>query len=604
MKKSLETLKEIASLAPMSPGVYKIKNGRGKTLYIGKAKILRSRVRSYFSGSSSLSPRISIMVGKARSIDFIVTASETDALILEDNLIKKEKPPYNVLLKDDKNYPYLKLTMDETYPRLVMTRRVEKDKGNYFGPYVSGKSVRSTMRLIHKIFPLRQSRDNLDNKPSRRPCLNYQMGRCLAPCAGKVEPDDYRELVQRVALFLRGKNGELLKKLHEKMMEASDGEQYESAGRCRDQIEAIKRLNERQTMTQTNMADQDIVASWESGGMAAIYLLQVRGGKVNAEKSFMFDMVDRKDRAEVLAAFIRQFYDEAMLPPPVVIVDGKPDGAEALVERLSLFRGSKVRLEMPIKGAKRKLVEMAGTNARLTLETDIHSLSARKRALTEIMETFCLAGEPKIIEAYDISNTSGFSTVGSCVVFRGGAPSKRDYRKYKVQQVKGPDDFAAMAEVLERRYKRLAEEKADFADLIVIDGGKGQVSAVIKRFEKINISPPPVVGIAKGSDRENVDTDEFYTPDGRVELSGSAKRLLQSARDEAHRFAVAYHRKTRGTEMMRSKLDDVPGVGPKRKKALLKAFGSVKRIRSASVEDIRGAINVSEKTAKIILDGL
>jgi len=558
MKKSLEILQEVAASAPTSPGVYKIKDGKGKILYIGKAKVLRSRVRSYFHGSSALSPRISVMVQKARSIDFIVTASETDALILEDNLIKKEKPPYNVLLKDDKNYPYLKLTMSETYPRLVITRRVENDGGLYFGPYVSAKSVRSAMWPIHKIFPLRQSRDNLDNKPPRRPCLNHQMGRCLAPCAGLVKKDEYRDLVDEVVLFLKGKNADLLKTLNEKMREASDKELYESAARYRDQVTAIKRLNERQLMTQTNMADQDIIASWEANDMAVIYLLQVRAGKVNAEKSFMFDMVDKKDRGEVLGAFIRQFYDDGMSPPPVVIVDGKPDGESALAERLSNIRGSKVSLETPIKGAKRKLVLMAGKNARLALESDTHSLSARRAALSDIMNTLGLEGEPCVIEAYDISNTSGFATVGSCVVFKDGSASKQDYRKYKVKRVDGPDDFASMAEVLERRYKRLAEEKKPFADLIIIDGGKGQVGAVIERFKEMNITAPPVVGIAKGGDRENPDTDKFYMPTGYVEFapgSSAGRRLLQRARDEAHRFAVSYHRKVRGVEMTRSLLD-------------------------------------------------
>ncbi len=599
-----ETLENL----PPSPGVYQMKDGDGKVLYVGKASSLRGRVRSYFQESADLSPRIALMVEKVRGIDLVVTASELEALILEDNLIKKLRPRFNVLLKDDKNYPYLKITTNESFPRLILVRRVEDDGCIYFGPYVSGKAVRSTMRLIHKIFPLRQSRDNLDGKPPRRPCLNYQMKRCLAPCAGLIKRDEYLQVVNAVALFLKGRNTELIETLTKRMTASADNEMFESAAMFRDQISAIGQLTEKQRITSASLEDEDVIASHESAGKAIIKIFQVRAGKLNGERGFMFDRLEKADRAEALSAFIRQFYSEGMEIPPEILVSDEPEDRETLEERLTAMKGTKVRIAVPQRGRKRELMEMAYRNAKFSLGAHLNTAKSREDALAEIKEQLGLPEAPSIMEGYDISNTSGVSSVGAVVVFRGGAPSKEDYRKYRIKSVAGPDDYASLAEVLERRFLKLKNAGETFNGLLVIDGGKGQVNAVAGKLKEIGVDAPPIVGIAKGEDRENPETDEFYVPGVTEPVSfppsSPGRFLLQQVRDEAHRFAVAYHRKLRGGSSMESSLDRVTGLGPKRKKLLLTKFGSVKRARVASLPEIMEALSVSEKVAKKILESL
>lgn len=599
-----ETLENL----PASPGVYQMKDGDGKVLYVGKASSLRSRVRSYFQESADLSPRIALMVEKVRGIDLVVTASELEALILEDNLIKKLRPRFNVLLKDDKNYPYLKITSNESFPRLILVRRVEDDGCMYFGPYVSGKAVRSTMRLIHKIFPLRQSRDNLDGKPPRRPCLNYQMKRCLAPCAGLIKRDEYLQVVNAVALFLKGRNSELIETLTQRMTASADNEMFESAAMLRDQISAIGELTEKQRITSASLENEDVIASHEDAGRAIIKIFQVRGGKLNGERGFMFDRLEKADRAEALSAFIRQFYSEGMEIPPEILVSDEPEDRETLEERLTAIKGTKVRIAVPQRGRKRELMEMAYRNAKFSLGVHLNTAKSREDALAEIKEQLGLPEAPSVMEGYDISNTSGVSSVGAVVVFRGGAPSKVDYRKYRIKSVAGPDDYASLAEVLERRFLKLKNAGETFNGLLVIDGGKGQVNAVVEKLKEIGVDAPPIVGIAKGEDRENPETDEFYVPGVTEPVnfppSSPGRFLLQQVRDEAHRFAVAYHRKLRGDSSMESSLDRVSGLGPKRKKLLLTKFGSVKRARGASLSEIMEALSVSEKMAKKILESL
>ncbi len=599
-------LKETLANLPDSPGVYKMKDTAGKILYIGKAKSLKSRVRSYFHQSAGHSPRIALMVMKVARIDIIVTASEMEALLLEDNLIKEEQPGYNVLLKDDKNYPYLKITLKEKYPRLLLVRKVIKDGSAYFGPYVAVKTVRSTMRLIHKIFPLRQSRDDLDRKPPRRPCLNHQMGRCLAPCAGKVTPDEYMAVVEQVTLFLKGQSDMLIKSLEELMWKASADEMFERAGRYRDQMESVKNLLERQTINRGSLADEDVIASVESEGESIIKIFQVRGGKVRGERHFLFDQLDRLDRSEALGAFIRQFYTGSMEIPPVIVVNDIPERNDLLENRLSAKRGFKVKIVVPVKGDKRKLLDMAERNAQLQLNVITNSADSREGALEEIRGRLHMDEAPKVIEAYDISNSAGVSTVGSVVTFTDGIPDKSGYRKYRIRTVIGPDDYRSMAEVIERRFTKLEREGKDFPDLMIIDGGKGQISAVMKRFGELGIDPPHVVGIAKGKDRENLETDQIISAlNGEVvefPPTSPGRFLLLRVRDEAHRFAIDYHKKLRDKAMTRSSLDAIPGVGPKRKKALLTRFGSVTGVRSATVSEIAETLAVSEDVARKIHD--
>jgi len=602
-------LKERLDTLPIDPGVYQMRDGQGAILYIGKAKNLRNRVRSYFRGSALHSPRIAIMVGKVQSIDLVVTGSEMEALLLEDNMIKEEQPPYNVLLKDDKNYPYLKLTMKERYPRLLLVRKVRDDGGAYFGPYVSAKSVRSTMRLIHRIFPLRQSRDSLEGKPLRRPCLNHQMGRCLAPCAGRTTEEEYAAVVEQVTLFLKGKSDELITGLEELMWQASERESFELAARRRDQLAAIKGLNEKQNVSQTRLEEEDVIAIQEKGGKSIIKIFQVRRGKMSGERRFMFEALERLDRAEALGAFIRQFYSEGSVPPPKrIIVAEEPDDSAPLQERLAALRGGSVTIEAPKMGRKKKLLDLAERNAALQLATTVESSEGKERGLEEIRDILGLGERPERMEAYDISNTSGVLSVGSVVTMTNGEPDRAGYRKYRIKSVSGPDDCASLAEVIERRFSKIAKEGGAMADLLVIDGGKGQLSAVLAAFARIDVEPPPIIGIAKGSDRENPETDLILRP-GHADPapfppSSPGKFMLLRLRDEAHRFAISYHQKLRNRAMRKSALDDIPGVGPKRKKALLRKFGSVKKIREASVEEIAGAINVSPTLARTIHEAL
>ncbi|MBI4827254.1 MAG: excinuclease ABC subunit UvrC [Nitrospinae bacterium] len=591
-----------------SPGVYRMKDSRGKTLYIGKAKNLRNRVRSYFQESADHSARIQRMTALVREVEITVTASELEALILEDNLVKTEQPPYNVMLRDDKNYPYLKLTMEETFPRLVVARRAAKDGGMYFGPYVSARATRDVLRLADKIFGLRKSKDDLDGKPPRRPCLNFQMGRCLAPCAAKVTPEEYRKEVDEVILFLKGRNEELMASIGQRMREASERQWFEVAARYRDQLDALRRLTERQSITSAGMSDEDVIASWEEAGRCVIRLFRVRRGKLIADETFQFGALERLDRGEALAAFIRQFYSGQMEIPPEVLVNAEPDGMAALMELLSARRGAKVVIATPERGRKRKLVEMAERNARLALTTELESAAGKGEALEEIGSSLGMAA-PETIEAYDISNTGGASCVGAVVVFKNGVPSKGDYRTYSIKSVGGPDDYASLGEVIRRRFRRIADKGAAMADLLLIDGGKGQLGAVARAFADIGVAPPRIISVAKGAQRENLATDEFYalTPADmaeRVELAPAGRLLLQRIRDEAHRFAISRHTRARDRELTRSVLDDIPGVGPKRKKALLRAFGSVARARAASVEDIQSALSISEALARKIHEGL
>tara|TARA_B100000959_G_scaffold249471_1_gene277122 strand:- start:29535 stop:31364 length:1830 start_codon:yes stop_codon:yes gene_type:complete len=608
MNKWLEQLQHTLKGIPAKPGVYKMKAGSGKTLYIGKAISLRHRVRSYFQKSASLSPRISVMVSKVRSIEFMLTASEVEALILEDNLIKKEQPPYNVMLRDDKNYPYLNVTMGETFPRLLLVRKVLKDGGMYFGPFVSAKSVRRTMKLIHKIFPLRQSRDNLNGKPIRKPCLNYQMGRCLAPCAGKVSVSEYQALVDQVVLFLRGRNEELLDVIKNKMLEAADNELFELAATYRDQIGAIELITEQQMITDTDLTNKDVIASYENGGRLVIQILQIQNGKMNGERSFVFDKLGEQDRAEAISAFIRQFYNKGMKIPPQILVNRIPEDREPLGERLSEMSGNKVRIMEPLRGKKRKLIEMAENNAKSRLMLETNSQKMIEEALEEIKEKLCLDVIPRHMEAYDISHTSGVSSVGSMVVFRDGVMSNAEYRRYKIRTIIGTNDYASLVEIVGRRLRQVFEKGSDPPDLLIIDGGKGQVNTVHRKLKESGIDPPPMVGLAKGTERNKPESDVFYKPENPSPISfptsSPGRHLLQRARDEAHRFAISYHKKHRDSSMTRSSLDCIPGMGPKRKKTLLRKFGSVKRIREATLEEFAAAIGLSENAAKKMYEAL
>lgn len=589
---------------PCRPGCYLFRDGKGGILYIGKAVNLRSRVRSYFRKSANHTQRIEVMVSLARKVDFIVTGSEVEALILENNLIKKESPRFNVMLRDDKTYPYIKITTNEKFPRLQIVRKVQKDDAHYFGPYVSGKSVRAAKQMIYRIFPLRSSMDNLDNAPLRRPCLNYQMKRCLAPCAGKVTEEEYADTVNRVIKFLSGKDNEIVTELDRKMKQAARKQEFERAAALRDQIFALHNIHERQKVDSRRGMDEDYIAAICEGGVGIVRIMMVRGGKLTGDKNFNFRKVD--DPAELTGAFIQQFYNSAFAVPAEVMVNVLPNDSNVISDWLSGLRGHKSVLLKPSRGRKKQLLDMALENAKYNLLNFTSGEEARKDALGEIKKMLALKEWPTVMEAVDISNISGLSAVGSLVTFFNGEPSKKDYKRYKVLAT-GPDDYAMIAEVVRRRFRRLAAEGNKFPDVLLIDGGVGQVSAAVGALK--DYAPGQVVvGIAKGKERENSATDRIFINGGKYPLpfppSSAGKFMLQRLRDEAHRFAIQYHRQTREKSAFKSGVDNVHGFGPKRKKMLVKAFGSLKEARKASVEELQSALSISEKLAVEILGKL
>ncbi len=599
-----EKIKPDISGVPTLPGVYLMKDAKDHTLYIGKAINLRNRVRSYFRQSAGHSQRIALMVSLAEKVDFIVTGNEIEALILENNLIKKEQPRFNVMLRDDKTYPYLKLTTNEKFPRLMIVRKVLKDGAQYFGPYVSAKSVRSAKGLIQRVFPLRLSKDSLDNAAPRRACLNYQMKRCLAPCSGKVTQQEYGEMVERAAKFLRGKDGEVLSELEKKMTVTAEKHEFEKAAAVRDQIFAIRDINEKQKVDTTRHTDEDYVASLCGAGGGIVRLLMVRGGKLLGDQNFTFKKAD--DPAELAGAFIEQFYGSAFAVPGEVLVNVMPADYEVVAAWLSELKGRKVEITCPEQGRKKQMMDMALENAKYSLTEFALGEESVKAALGEIKNTIGMERWPAVMEAVDISNISGVSAVGSLVTFFNGAPSKKNYKRYRVT-TEGPDDYAMVAEVVKRRFKRLKEEEKAYPDILMIDGGPGQVSAA---QEAIRPYAPDqvIIGIAKGKERDNPETDRIFLAGRKEPLpfppTSAGKFLLQRLRDEAHRFAIQYHRQTREKAAFHHGIDDISGIGPKRRKLLIQAFGSLKGAKNATVDEIRDALSISEKLAKQIHEKL
>lgn len=589
---------------PTGPGVYLMKDANDEILYVGKAVNLRNRVRSYFQPSANHTPRIAIMVSLVSKVDFTVTNNEVEALILENNLIKKEQPRFNVMLRDDKTFPYLKLTTNEKFPRLLIVRKVHNDGAQYFGPYVSGRAVRSAMDLIHRIFPIRLSNDNLDRAALRRPCLNYQMKRCLAPCAGKVTREEYGRMAQGISRFLKGRDAEVIADLEARMREASEKTEFEKAEQIHGQINAIREIHEKQNMDAAKGMEEDYLACLSEGGAGMVRIMTVRGGKLTGDRNFTFEKAD--DPAELCGAFIQQFYGSAFAVPSEVVVNALPRDANVIAKWLTELKGKKVEITLPERGRKRQLIDMALENARHSLDSFAKSETALKSALGEIKNAVGMKEWPAVMEAVDISNISGVAAVGSLVSFFNGVPDKKNYKRFRVT-ADGPDDYAMVAEVVRRRFKRLKEEGKTFPALLLIDGGAGQVSAAARALAPF--APEQVIiGIAKGEDRDNPETDRFLLVGRKEPLPfpprGAGRFLLQRLRDEAHRFAIEYHRKTREKAAFRSGVDEVPGFGPKRRKLLIQAFGSLKGAKNAGVDDIRKALSISEKLAREIHEKL
>ncbi|MCZ6513013.1 MAG: excinuclease ABC subunit UvrC [Nitrospinae bacterium] len=598
-------LKEILDQIPKRPGIYIMKDGKGGMLYIGKAKSLFHRVRSYFSDAADHAPRTRVFVRKVRDIKFLTTPTEQEALILESNFIKKHQPRYNVLLKDDKHYPYIRMTTQEIYPRLEVVRRVKKDGATYFGPYTMVREVRETIRLIYKIFPLRQSNDELDGNPKRRPCLNYQMKRCLAPCAGLVTPEDYARVVKDVILFLKGQNTQLVKSLQQKMDDASAHQRYEEAAVFRDTIEAVNTVVDKQKIISTSQVNQDVIACTLDRGWSMVQLLAVRNGKMIAEKIYKMKNLNQADASETLASFLKQYYaDELVLPSAILLSHAIEDG-ELIEQWLTEKKQAKVHIEVPQKGKKRGLVTMAEENARFAMRTELDKEDVATRSLEELQEALSLKNFPRVIEGFDISNISGTSAVGSMVFFENARAEKGKYRRFKIKTVEGIDDYAMITEVMTRRYARLLDEGQPLPDLVLIDGGKGHLNTGYKVLESLELEGRiDLACIAKGKFRSDLDSDEVFLVGRKDPVwfadNSPSRFLLQRVRDESHRFAIDYHRKLRDKGAMTSPLEGIPGIGKKRRLMLLKEFGSLENIKNATLEDLQKLPGITKPIAEKI----
>lgn len=585
-------LKALAVL-PDRPGVYLMRDEKGKIIYVGKAVILKNRVRSYFRESAAHAPKVRALVSKVRDLETIVTDNELEALILECNLIKEHRPRYNISLKDDKSYPYLKVTLQEDFPRIYVTRRVLRDGAKYYGPFADAGALHSSVKLVGEMFPLRNCR----KMNTTRPCLQYHIKRCLAPCAGFVSPKDYGEMIKSVLMLLEGRTGKLLQELKKRMNAASEAYEFEEAARLRDQLQAVRRLNEQQKAV-TAGGDQDAVALARDATGVCLQIFFVRQGKlVGRDNFFVGNENDENDR-EIITAFLKQYYLDATFIPQEIIVPELPEEEERklMTRWLSDKARKKVKLVKPLRGLKQELLKLAADNAGKNLDERLRKgqikLKTEEEALSDLARYLRLSALPDRIECFDISHVQGSETVASMVVFRQGKPSKTDYRKYKLRTTEGkPDDFKSMQEVVYRRYVKLE----DLPGLIIIDGGKGQLSAALEVIRGLGLHEVPVIGLAKREEeifRENVSESLLLQKDSE------ALKLIQRIRDEAHRFAISYHRKLRGKRNLISVLDHIEGVGPKRRQALWKKFGTLEAMKDADEEQLAAAEGMNKEVAK------
>ncbi|MGB5872891.1 MAG: excinuclease ABC subunit UvrC [Bacteroidota bacterium] len=596
------TLPEKLEGLPTGPGVYQHRDTDGKVLYVGKAKNLRNRVRQYFQKSRSLDSRLEQMLAKATDLEIIVTDSEVEALILEANLIKKLKPRYNVNLKDDKSYPYIVVT-NEPYPRVFVTRRIIKDGSRYFGPYTDVKNIRAALKSIRDIFPIRSCNYLIDEKAIRRRkykiCLDYHIKKCEGPCEGLVSEEKYNAMIHQIETLLRGKTDSLISTLTGEMETAATALRFEEAALLRDRIKGLRAYGEKQKASDLDATDRDIIAFAAEGDDACGVIFRLREGKLIGRQHYYMNGVDQKPETEILEALLQQYYLESEDIPEELLLPSSPGNPDALRSWLTDRRDGDVVLSCPSEGEEAKLVRLSQTNARFLL--DELKLQKMKRSdyvphgVKSLQGDLRLPVLPRRIECFDISNIQGSDTVASMVVFVDGKPKKSEYRKYRIQTTEGPDDFASMREVVRRRYSRLLEEQSRFPDLIMVDGGKGQLSSAMEVLKDLGATDQPVIGLAKK-------LEEVFLPDkSEAELlpkASTSLRLLQQVRDEAHRFAVTYHRSLRTKRTLQTELDLIEGVGKKRAQELLEAFGSVQGVKFATPEQLTEI--VGEKVAEKI----
>ena len=586
------TLREKLDNLPDRPGVYLYRNAAAQILYVGKAKSLRSRVRSYFQPGAQHAPRTANLVAEIADIEMIVVATEMEALMLEANLIKKERPPFNVILRDDKNFPYLKLSLADAYPRVSLVRRAHLDKNAYFGPFLPASVARRSLKLIPRFFQVATCDEVFDGK--RRPCLYYHLDQCLAPCAGKTDPVEYGKAVADAKLFLEGRHKDLTASLAAHMREASEAQQYEKAARFRDTLRTIEKLGIRQTIDSAGMEDRDYVAHYVEGRQVALQVFEMRAGKIRARREFMFDDIDFEPAA-FYAQVLLQLYAEAE-PPPEVDLAALPSDAPLLEAWLSDRAGKKVSLRVPERGTKKRFLTMVEKNAQLAFEARFR---ARHSHGVEVLEALAdllgLAEPPFRIECFDISNIHGTDSVAAMVVWEGGKPKPSDYRIFNIKSVVGSDDFASIAEAVTRRYRRILADGRRLPDLVLIDGGQGQLGAAVRALAVEGLPTLPMIGLAKR------DEEIFLQGQGdpiRLDRASPALQLLQRIRDEAHRFGLKRHRAKRVRRTITTALLDVPGVGPKTAKRLLSAFGSVEGVKAAPADRI--AEVAGEKVARAV----
>ena len=604
-EKRQDQLKEKVKDAPVNPGCYIFRDKKDEILYIGKARHLRNRIKSYFNKGNNRRPKTILLMKKVNDIEFIVTNYEVEALILENSLIKKHQPKYNILLRDDKTFPYVKIT-NEYFPRVISTRRLKDDGARYFGPYTDAGNLRRTLGILHEIFPLKQCKkkvtpEDIENDKYERPCLNYFIGKCSAPCMGWISKEEYDKMLNKVEDFLNGKTNQIITYFKNKMDRAAKQLEYEEAAKYRDKIDTIRKYATKQSAELTDFNDKDAISIKKEGEYGCAVVFRIRQSKIINRDKFFLDHITQEKMPLITQNFLQRFYNSSGFIPDEILVSTYPKERDLLSEWLSETKGKKVKIVKPSKLDRKRVVRMAGKNAKYQLKKYILKKSRRKdyipKTLKQLKNDLDLDKLPRRIEAFDISHIQGKHTVASMVYFHNAAPKKRNYRRFKIKSVQGVDDFASMKEVVSRRYKRLLKEEKPLPHLILIDGGKGQLSAAKEILKKLELDNIPVIGLAKR-------LEEVFLPNmsrplilGKDSLSLT---LLKRIRDESHRFAIQYHRKIRSSGSIKSQLDDIPGLGKKKKQALFKHYKSVSKLKSLSEEELTAVQGIGPKLAKTI----
>ena len=615
---TISPAREKLSHLPDLPGVYLFKDDQESVLYIGKSKSIRNRVRSYFHGSAKHNLRIKLMVSRIHDFSLIVTDTEAEALILEEQLIKRHHPRYNVALKDGKSYPYCKLTVGEMYPRLVLVREKIDSISEYYGPYTSVKDARQVLKAVMTYFPLRTSKMLLDGKKTYRPCLNFQMKRCLAPCQGDVSVEDYEKIVRQVRLFLKGRDQELLQELEKRMKQSSKKLEFEKSAQYRDQIQAMRRIFARQMVLDVQGKDQDVFNLYRESDSTGVQVLFIRNGRLLGTDFFFFEDSSEASNDNLLGQVLHRIYmPEGSIVPREILLPFEYSDRKLLEDALNQKSVRRIYVVCPQKGRKKELVSMAFSNAKVNLSEQRSRFAKNTNILKHVKHEIKLNRLPEVVEAFDISHLSGTMTVASMVCWKKNSPSNEDYRKYKINNISGPNDFASMKEVLTRRYSRTLAEGKNLPDLILIDGGKGQINIAAKVLTELGIlQKVDLIGLAKGrSERKrglsrgkNVDYEYVVKPNQKNEIrmhrNSDVLFFLQNIRDESHRFAIEFQRKLKRKNTLHSQIDNIPGIGPKRRRLLLKHFGSLTGLRQAALDEILQVPGIPEKLAKEIQSSL